>query len=198
MALTCQWYDVPSGKTGRCFIERFAGVIDGVVERKWNSKRFLIFPIGQFAQLCKDTIATCCPQVAANQKHGLQEHVTKTFVNMLFQGKLQQTVQWLIGHDKGGLLKPDDICGKTGKLVHEVLQLKHPEPTMPPESALKEFDSVPTFIDVNVTGDVVEKVTQHLLGAAGPGGVDSISLQDWLLRYGAVSRKLREVITKYV
>eukprot|EP00957_Ditylum_brightwellii_P143663 10945284-Ditylum_brightwellii.AAC.1 len=53
-------------------------------------------------------------------------------------------------------------------------------------------------MDVNVTGGVIEKVSHHLSGAAGPGGVDSVTLQDWLLRYGAVSRKLRESITRFV
>eukprot|EP00957_Ditylum_brightwellii_P209148 15360560-Ditylum_brightwellii.AAC.1 len=49
------------------------------------------------------------------------------------------------GRDKGGLLKPDDICSKTGNPVHEVLQLKHLEPTVPPKSALKYFESVLMF-----------------------------------------------------
>eukprot|EP00957_Ditylum_brightwellii_P199643 15219481-Ditylum_brightwellii.AAC.1 len=55
----------------------------------------------------------------------------------------------------------------------------------------------PTCIDVNITGEVVEKVARRLSGAAGPGGVDSVSLQDWLLQYGEVSRKLCGAIPKF-
>mmetsp|Transcript_14787 Transcript_14787/g.22031 ORF Transcript_14787/g.22031 Transcript_14787/m.22031 type:complete len:104 (-) Transcript_14787:357-668(-) len=102
----------------------------------------------------------------------------KTFVNMLFQGKLQQAVRWLTGRDKGGLLAPDDICSKTWLPVHEVLASKHPEPQVPLESALKTYSTVPTFVDVNVTGEVIEKVARRLSGAAGPGGVNSVTLQD--------------------
>eukprot|EP00957_Ditylum_brightwellii_P124338 9477238-Ditylum_brightwellii.AAC.1 len=32
---------------------------------------------------------------------------------------------------------------------------------------------------------------------AGPDRVDSVSLQDWLLPFGKVSRKLQEVIAKF-
>eukprot|EP00957_Ditylum_brightwellii_P045360 3438318-Ditylum_brightwellii.AAC.1 len=103
---------------------------------------------------------------------------------MLFQGKLRQAVRWLTGRGKGGLLKPGNICSKTGLPVDEVLTSKHPEPIVPPESALTNYAKTPVFIDVNITGEVVEKVAHRLSGAAGPGGVDSVSLQDWLLRYG--------------
>eukprot|EP00957_Ditylum_brightwellii_P093438 7116012-Ditylum_brightwellii.AAC.1 len=52
-------------------------------------------------------------------------------------------------------------------------------------------------MDVNVTASVVEKVARKLSGAAGPDGVDAVTLADWLLRYGVVSHKLREVIAKF-
>eukprot|EP00957_Ditylum_brightwellii_P133954 10214410-Ditylum_brightwellii.AAC.1 len=52
-------------------------------------------------------------------------------------------------------------------------------------------------MDVNVTASVVEKVAQKLSGAAGPDGIDTMAMADWLLRYGVVSHKLREVIAKF-
>eukprot|EP00957_Ditylum_brightwellii_P074962 5696650-Ditylum_brightwellii.AAC.1 len=119
------------------------------------------------------------------------------FVNMLFQGKLQQAVRWLTGREKGGLLKPDDTCSKTGLAVSKVLASKHPEPTVPPESALKDYAQTLICIDVNITGKVVEKVARCLPGVASLGRVDSIYLQDWLLQYGEVSRKLCEAISQF-
>eukprot|EP00957_Ditylum_brightwellii_P027238 2059504-Ditylum_brightwellii.AAC.1 len=101
-ALPCQRYNVPSGKVGRRFIELFTKELDGVVERQWNSERFIVFPIvilqrlkgttashdicwridhrldlweqGEHEQLCEHTIAICKRQIPANQKHETQEH----------------------------------------------------------------------------------------------------------------------------
>eukprot|EP00957_Ditylum_brightwellii_P093754 7138249-Ditylum_brightwellii.AAC.1 len=38
-------YDVPKGPVGRRFIEVYTQLVDGCVERKWNSKKFLVFPM---------------------------------------------------------------------------------------------------------------------------------------------------------
>eukprot|EP00957_Ditylum_brightwellii_P067559 5128985-Ditylum_brightwellii.AAC.1 len=92
---------------------------------------------------------------------------------MLFQGKLRQAVRWLTGREKGGLLAPDERCTKSGELVSDVLRSKHPEPVEPEVDALQEFESVPAFMDVNVTASVVEKAARRLSGAAGPDGVDA-------------------------
>eukprot|EP00957_Ditylum_brightwellii_P037936 2869385-Ditylum_brightwellii.AAC.1 len=64
---------------------------------------------------------------------------------MLFQGKLRQAVRWLTGREKGGLLKLEDTCSKTGLPVNEVLASKHPEPTVPPESALTNYNKASTL-----------------------------------------------------
>eukprot|EP00957_Ditylum_brightwellii_P093755 7138249-Ditylum_brightwellii.AAC.2 len=76
---------------------------------------------------------------------------------MLFQGKLRQAVRWLTGQEKGGLIFPDDRCTKSGELMSEVLQTKHPETVEPQVEAFKMFPNVPAFMDVNVTASVVEK-----------------------------------------
>eukprot|EP00957_Ditylum_brightwellii_P115713 8826277-Ditylum_brightwellii.AAC.1 len=52
-------------------------------------------------------------------------------------------------------------------------------------------------MDVNVTASVVEKVARKLSGATGPDGVDAVTMADWLLCYGVVSHKLREVLAKF-
>eukprot|EP00957_Ditylum_brightwellii_P009391 710008-Ditylum_brightwellii.AAC.1 len=117
----------------------------------------------------------------ANQCQETKAHVTKTFVNMLFQGKLRQVVCWLTGWEKGGLLSPNNRCPESGEVVSEVLQSKHPEPVEPPVDALQAFPHVPAFMDVNVMASVVEKVARKLSGAARPDGVDAVTMADWLL-----------------
>jgi hypothetical protein len=41
-------------------------------------------------------------------------------------------------------------------------------------------------------GDVVKDVASRLSGGAGPGGTDAIDLKNWLLRFGAESKSLRD------
>ena len=41
-------------------------------------------------------------------------------------------------------------------------------------------------------------VTGRLLGGVGPGGTDSVSLQHWLLRFGAASVELRFIVGDFV
>uniref|UniRef100_A0A7S2EU87 Uncharacterized protein n=1 Tax=Ditylum brightwellii TaxID=49249 RepID=A0A7S2EU87_9STRA len=106
---------------------------------------------------------------------------------MLLQGKLYQAVRWVTVCDKGGLLQPTDIDLKTGNLVSEVLLGKQPVPSQPPEEALQSYDELPSFININITVDTVERVASRMQGAVSPGGVDSIAWQDWLLQFGEAS-----------
>ena len=43
MALPPQRYDVPSGRVGRLFVQAVADELKGVVQRSWNSERFVVF-----------------------------------------------------------------------------------------------------------------------------------------------------------
>ena len=47
------------------------------------------------------------------------------------------------------------------------------------------------FIPVDIMEDVVESVSQEILGGSGPGGKDLEALQGWLLKFGEDSKKLR-------
>ena len=63
---------------------------------------------------------------------------------------------------------------------------------------LPVFDSCPDLIDVQVTDDAVEEVAKHLSGSAGPSGIDSSSLSQWLLKHGGASSNLRKTMAKLV
>ena len=45
--------------------------------------------------------------------------------------------------------------------------------------------------------DVVSAVAGRLSGGAGPGGTDSVSLQHWLLRFGAARGELRLIVAEF-
>eukprot|EP00957_Ditylum_brightwellii_P024409 1842833-Ditylum_brightwellii.AAC.1 len=94
-ALQATWYHVPPGKVGWIFLNTYSMLIDGCVERKWSSKKFLLFPMvvlqklkgtnnshdirqwinhcldlwdrEEYEQLVEDTISTICRKMPANQ-----------------------------------------------------------------------------------------------------------------------------------
>ena len=53
------------------------------------------------------------------------------------------------------------------------------------------------MVPVNITDDVVAAVAGRLSGGASPGGTDLVSLQHWLLRFGAASRELRLIVAEF-
>ena len=96
-----------------------------------------------------------------------------------------------------GVLQPDDHCTKTGERVMEVLCTKHSDAHPPPAASLDAYPkNLPEMVPVEITDDVVSAVAGRLLGGAGPGGTDSVSLQHWLLRFGAASGELRLIVVE--
>ena len=52
------------------------------------------------------------------------------------------------------------------------------------------------MVPVDITDNVVLAVAGRLSGGAGPGGTDLISLQNWLLRFGAAGGELRLIVAE--
>ena len=81
----------------------------------------------------------------------------------------------------------------------EVLRTKHPEARTPTSASLDLYPGrPPKLTPVDITKDTVMAVAGRLLGGAGPGGKDSVSLQNWLLRFGAASAELRLIFGDFV
>eukprot|EP00957_Ditylum_brightwellii_P048908 3710482-Ditylum_brightwellii.AAC.1 len=202
-ALSNQRYDVPSGSVGRRFLFALADILDGVVERQWNTKRFIVFMAlilqcqkgvksyhnviqrmehqmdlwekGDHRALVEDTIKVNKHQQPTGQRNESAEHICQVYTHMFLQGKLRQVVGWVTGRDKGYLLLPTDTDSKTGLPVGEVLLSKHPNPTPPPESAFEEYKDLPAFIDLYITAGTVMQITSRMQGPAGPGGMEAVS-----------------------
>ena len=51
---------------------------------------------------------------------------------------------------------------------------------------------------MDITDATVMEVAGRLSGSAGPGGMDSVSLQHWLLTFGAASAELRLIVGDFV
>ena len=81
----------------------------------------------------------------------------------------------------------------------EVLRSKHPEARTPTAACLTNYTGCPPELTpVDITDDTVTAVAGRLSGGAGPGGTDSVSLQHWLLRFGAASAELRQIVGDFV
>ena len=77
----------------------------------------------------------------------------------------------------------------------EVLRTKHPEARPPTAASLELCPEFPPEIAlVDITNNTVTAVAGRLLGGAGPGWTDSVILQHWLLRFGAVSGELQLIV----
>ena len=77
----------------------------------------------------------------------------------------------------------------------EVLRTKHPEARTPTSASLDSYPGQPPeLILVDTTEDTVTVVAGRLSVGAGPGGIDSVSLQHWLMRFIAARAELRLIV----
>ena len=129
MGLSPQCYDVPSGKIGRLFVAALTRELEGVVERSWNSERFLVFPAvilqrspsakrardirrrieyrlqawaeGKFNMLVEDTSRTSISLISTKRRSMSDEQIAKTYTRLVLQGKLRSAVRFVTDRDKG-------------------------------------------------------------------------------------------------
>eukprot|EP00957_Ditylum_brightwellii_P057105 4327434-Ditylum_brightwellii.AAC.1 len=71
-------------------LQRVKGTNNSHDIRRRIEHRIDLWDKEEYDQLVEDTLATAPRQLPANQRQESEAHVTKTFVNMLFQGKLRQ------------------------------------------------------------------------------------------------------------
>ena len=111
-----------------------------------------------------------------NMQH--DEHLARSFANLMFKGKTHPPLDLLANNGKGGVLCLDDPAKPSDtKLpsVREVLQSKHPPGQLattdailagvPPEIHPVVFDSIDACL--------VRSTALHCKGSAGPSGLDA-------------------------
>ena len=67
------------------------------------------------------TIQSCLPRLSP---HNLQQGLTRSFANLMFEGKTKVAVRLLSDHSNSGTLHLDDVIDN--KSVKDILQDKHP------------------------------------------------------------------------
>ena len=128
--------------------------------------------------LVEDTLRLCTQYLTAIRREETAEHRAKTFYSLVLRGELRTAVRWITEWEKGGVLLPEDNCTKTGERVVEVLRTKNPDTRPLLATCLDVYpNNPPEMVPVDITDDVVLAVAGRLLGGAGPGGTDSVSLQ---------------------
>ena len=87
---------------------------------------------------------------------------------------------------------------KIGKPVLEVFRSKHPRSRPPMASSFEAYRiKPPAFVSMYITDKTVASVAIRMSGAAGPRGTDLVSLQHWILQFGAVSAGLWHIFGEF-
>ena len=149
--------------------------------------------------LVRNTLRSCEEYLTATRREETAEHRAQTYHSLVFCGKLRSAVRWITERETGGVLQPGDRYDKMGDRVLEVFCAKHPEAQTPTVACLESYTGLPPELSlVDITDDTVTAVEGRLSGGAGLGGTDSVSLQHWILRFGAASAELRQIFGDFM
>ena len=144
--------------------------------------------------LVEDTVTVNIALINTKRGDLSADQVSKVYTHLLLSSKVRQAVQFATSRDKGGILNATDIDSKSGKPVLEDLQSKHPDSIIPAPDHLETYDKLPALVTLDIINNTVQSVAAKMSGGAGPGGIDSLTLQNWLLHFGKESNQLREAI----
>ena len=111
---------------------------------------------------------------------------------------MRAVIRYASEREKGGILMPGDVDEKSGNLVNEILESKHPIGRDVKISSFPIFESCPELINIEVIEDSVERVARRISGSASPSGIDLLSMSHWLLKFSRASTNIRRSIAKLV
>ncbi|WP_288993061.1 hypothetical protein, partial [uncultured Marinobacter sp.] len=211
-------YNVPKGKVGHRFLEMITDNIEGVISRKWNSERWIVFQMvilqcsrdvsgakgirdrltrrmndwrdGNFLALVQETERDMKTYLTSKRNGTTTEQRAKIFNQKMLRGELRSAVRFLTETEVGSVMNGDDIDEKTGVSVIESLTSKHPEARTPDVCNLPTYAELPQLIALDITKETVEHIAGKLSGAAGPGGSDASAVSYWLLGFKSYSARL--------
>ena len=147
----------------------------------WQDGQFDV--LLQEAQRCDGTLSKSFKR----SSNSSEDHLVRVFTKLMLQGNVRAAMRWITERTGGGLLNPTQS-------VVDALKSKHPEPQVPPDSALPHSETFPFMEDVEITAAHVQFVAGRLQGGACPGGCQSVHWRDALLRHGSASARLREAV----
>ena len=118
-------------------------------------------------------------------------HSSRTFAKLVFQGKIKSAVRFITENNGAGVLSLNDRTDEDGQTVLDVLCEKHPSSAaVDPEALIgnstSPYEVHPVLFD-QITGDVVRQAALRTEGSAGPSGVDAAG---WRRMCTSVHREL--------
>ena len=134
------------------------------------------------------------------KEDGVSENVAANakYNSMVLSGKIRSAVRFATERGLGGPYRPDDACTKTGRPVIDILREKFPKIRIPDMDANGKVPGFEEYSNCSVApphtscGESILETVRKLHGAAGPGGVDALQLQSWVIRHGTASENLRQ------
>jgi hypothetical protein len=214
----CRQYSLPNGTVGHRFLGMLTEIIEGIISRKWNSERWIVFQVvilqctrevkgakdikerlirrmddwkkGNFLQLVQETERDMKTYLTSKRNGLSHEQRAKIFNDKMMRGEIRSAVRFLTETEIGSVLNANDIDEKTGVSVAESLESKHPEARTPDVCNLPTYPEVPELIALDITKDTLEHIASRLSGAAGPGGSDAYAVKHWLLGFSTHSARL--------
>ncbi len=182
-------------------LQRHRSIRKGSDIRRILERRLGMWSAEDYDTLIQEAVRCDKSLVNRNKFSDSRSHITSIFTKLMLLGKVKAAVRWISEQATEKVLRHDDLIdemssgGDISRVpVIDILHRKHPEPSIPPQSILIECDPLPVFENVEITGNIIQRVASMIQGSAGPGGCDSNHWQDALLRYGAHSTTLRESV----
>ena len=127
--------------------------------------------------------------------------MARKYHNLVLGGKVHAALRMITNRDVGGAYRPFDMDSKSGRPVIDVLCEKHPDTRVPSESDFDNHPGGPDCLEsmpIYCFEECVTKAAARLSGSAGPCGIEADMLKNWLLRHGAQSERLQDMMTMWV
>ena len=127
-----------------------------------------------------------------NRKRGktLESERSKIFSNLVYRREIRLVIWFICTRDKGSILISNNIDKKTGGLVKEVLQPKHPDSRYVILRDIPYYIEYSKLINIFMTNKYVKTITRKLLDTTRPSGTDATALVSQLLKYSTSSDTL--------
>ena len=132
---------------------------------------------GDLIELLREgrTIQQCIPKSSPSMNN---EHLARSFANLMFQGKTKAALRLLSEQSKGGVLHLDDSVeiGKGRRKVRNILIDKHPpgQPAHPDTIINVNPPDVHPVLFESLDAAMIRSAALRTNGAAGPSGLDAL------------------------
>jgi hypothetical protein len=191
-------------------LHRQPGVVAASAIKKVIIQRTDLWEAKRYAELVEDVKISGRSGVAGRKPVEMgdgevSESTARTFHSMVIDGKLREALRMARGKGKGGPLRPNDKCSKTGQPVIDVMRSKHPKLGIPePDVTRVGIEQLPGFeryLEAPMTPPhasdhgSIGTVGSKLHGGAGPSGVDAFLLRLLLHRFGTASENLQKELS---